>query len=236
MREHTILVVAHPDDEVLWFSSILQRVGLIIIAFRDYDAVPGLGNRRAAAIAELPYANLVCLAIPEAGSLKLADWQNATVTESGLALLGSPAVQRRYETNFTTLKAQLADLLRGVTEVYTHNPWGEYGHEDHIQVHRAVENLSAAYGFQMWVPNYYGTRSEKLASRYRAPDVPARILPVDGPMAQDLAAIYERHDCWTWTHGWTWPREDVFLSGPFRLAGSTDVGPRRDLRFVQSEI
>ena len=120
MPDTSLLIVAHPDDEVLWFSSILCQVSKVIIAFKDYDAAPGLGARRAAAMAELPYATLACLGIAEAGSFKRASWDNPKPTRFGLALdegvPGSeprrrfagraPATGRRPRTSgFTTLRA-----------------------------------------------------------------------------------------------------------------------------------
>ena len=237
MLESAVLVVAHPDDEVLWFGSILRAVGKIVIAFKDYDAQPGLGDRRAITMAALPYNNLVSLDIAEAGSLKRANWDDPVATEYGLALDAPAETQHRYERNFTTVRTALAGELRGATDVYTHNPWGEYGHEDHVQVHRAVESLRPALGFRLWTPSYYGLGSEKLASRYRAAaEPPARCLPIDQAYARSIAAIYERHDCWTWARNWTWPGEECFLPGPFRSVSSDETGLPGELRFVVSEI
>lgn len=236
MLEQAILAVAHPDDEVLWFGSILREVGKVIIAFKDYDAQPGLGERRTAAMAELPYRNLVSLDLAEAGSLKRADWSDPVATEYGLAL-DDPEIQRRYEGNFAALRTSLANELRGASDVFTHNPWGEYGHEDHVQMHRAVESLRGALGFRVWTPGCYGQRSEKLAARYRAAAVPpAKCLPIDQDYARFIAAIYERHDCWTWTRNWSWPGEECFLPGPFRIAGAGEAGLPAGARFVVSEL
>jgi hypothetical protein len=237
MLEKAILVVAHPDDEVLWFSSILREVGKIIIAFKDYDAVPGLGARREAAMAELPYAHLTCLGIAEAGSLKRANWDDPMPTGYGIALDAPAETRLRYEENFGRLCAALAAELRSATDVFTHNPWGEYGHEDHVQVHRAIASLSVPLGFRLWTPTYYGTRSAKLASRYRPAGQPAALrLPIDQAFAQSVAEIYERHECWTWTRNWTWPDEDRFLPGPFRTASADEVRLPDELRFVASDL
>jgi hypothetical protein len=236
MLESAILVVAHPDDEALWFSSILRQVGKVIIAFKDYDAVPGLGARREAAMAELPYANLVCLGIPEAGSLKHADWDDPKPTGYGIALDAPAATRLRYGQNFGLLCAALAAELRSATDVFTHNPWGEYGHEDHVQVHRVIDSLSGTLGFRLWTSHYYGARSAKLASRYRpAGQLPAKRLPIDQAYARSLASIYERHDCWTWTRNWIWSDEECFLPGPFRAAPAGWSGLDQ-LRFVASEL
>ncbi len=180
---------------------------------------------------------MVSLDIAEAGSLKRANWDDPVITEHGLALDAPTETRRRYERNFATLRTALAAELRGATDVFTHNPWGEYGHEDHVQVHRVVESLRAALGLRLWTPSYYGLRSEKLASRYRATgEPPAKCLPIDQAYARGIAAIYERHDCWTWARNWTWPAEECFLPGPFRPASPAEAGLPDGLRFVVSEI
>ena len=38
--EQSILVVAHPDDEILWFSSIADKIHAIVICFMDYRFDP----------------------------------------------------------------------------------------------------------------------------------------------------------------------------------------------------
>lgn len=237
--ETAVLVVAHPDDEVLWFGSILRAVGKVIIAFRDYAAVPGLGGRRAAAMAELRYAHLTCLDIAEAGSLKRADWDHPVPTAFGLALdeaMSHSETRLRYERNFAKLRAALADELTAGIDVFTHNPWGEYGHEDHVQVYRAVESLQEVIGFRLWTSNYCSNRSARLASRYRIGDRPMKRLPIDQAYARRIAAVYQRYDCWTWATDWVWPEEDCFLPGPLPLAetGSPELEDR--LRFVVSEL
>jgi len=238
MLENAVLVVAHPDDEVLWFGSILREVGKVIIAFRDYAGVPGLGERRTTAMAELPYASLTCLGIAEAGSLKRANWGDPTTTEFGLALdeaAEHSETRLHYERNFATLRAALAGALTADIDVFTHNPWGEYGHEDHVQVYRVVERLQQSIGFRLWTSNYCSNRSATLASRYHIDDRPVKRLPIDRAFAGRVARIYQRHDCWTWARDWVWPDEDCFLPGPLQLAAGQSVTDAR-LRFVISEL
>lgn len=49
----------------------------------------------------------------------------------------------------------LRDIIAdpGVTEIWTHNPWGEYGHLHHRQVSAMVRRLAVEYGKDMWCPN-----------------------------------------------------------------------------------
>jgi len=44
MLSSAILVVAHPDDEILWFSSVVDKVDEILFCFGDYPALPALGE------------------------------------------------------------------------------------------------------------------------------------------------------------------------------------------------
>ncbi|HNB25443.1 MAG TPA: hypothetical protein PLR41_00665 [Alphaproteobacteria bacterium] len=222
-----VLVVAHPDDEVLWFGSILRAIGRVVIAFRDYDAVPGLGARRAAALAEMPYRDCVSLDLPEAGSLRHAAWPDPRLSEYGLALDSAPvdaAAEARYRANFAALRARLAQALPARAHVVTHNPWGEYGHEDHVQVHRAVDSLWRDLGLSLWTTNYVSSRSAVLAARYAA-GRDTRIVkrPIDLDFARGIAEIYRRHDCWTWRDAWTGFDAECLVSLPLDLSGGTGV-------------
>lgn len=232
--DDAILIVAHPDDEVLWFGSILRQVARVIVAFRDFDAVPELGRRRAAAMAELPYRNLRCLDLAEAGTLRRADWDRPTLTEYGIALDASGAspcadeTVRRYVANFAVLCARLRPELTAGVPVFTHNPWGEYGHEDHVQVHCAVERLRREIGFPLWTTNYVGARSTRLARRH-AGHRSTRLIrrDIDLDYAGRIAGIYRRHDCWTWPAAWTGCREEYLVSLPLlycdAAAGGGDI-------------
>lgn len=222
-----VLVVAHPDDEVLWFGSILGAVARVIIAFRDYDAVPGLGARRAAALAEMPYRQCSCLGLPEAGSLRHAAWPDPHENEFGLALDAAPgdaAAEARYRANFAVLRARLGRTLPPGATVVTHNPWGEYGHEDHVQVHRAVASLRGDLGLRLWTTNYVSSRSAQLAARYGA-RAATRIVkrPIDLDLASRIADIYRRHDCWTWRDSWTGYDAECLVSLPLDQASGAEA-------------
>ena len=217
-----VLVVAHPDDEVLWFGSILPRVGRVVIAFRDYDAAPGLGARRAAAMAELPYRDLRCFDLKEAGSLGLADWTDPTLTEFGIALpraVDNGRAAQRYQDNFVTLRKMLKRELAGCAHVFTHNPWGEYGHEDHVQLFRVVDALRAELGFELWTSTYCSVRSEALAMRYSSNVGPGLIsCDVDRAFVRGVADIYRKHDCWTWHADWAGSADEWFAAMPEEIS------------------
>ena len=222
---NAVLVVAHPDDEVLWFSSILPSMNRVIFAFVDCAAEPELGDRRRSAIAALPYANLISLGIPESGSLGLANWATPKPYPCGMRLTAAASdVIVAYERNFQAVQSALAEQLAEATEVYTHNPWGEYGHEDHVQIYRAIEGLQPAIGFQLFASGYASRRALPFASTYW-PLPASRPHGVDASFASFIADIYKRHGCWTWAEDWTWPDTERFFPGPFKVSSSRVLEP-----------
>jgi len=230
------IVVAHPDDEVLWFGAILPHVGRVVVAFRDCDSLPGIGARRAAALAELPYRDLRCLDLAEAVSLGLADWAHPTPDAFGIALdraAGDSPAARRYRENFTTLRDRLSRELAGCAQVFTHNPWGEYGHEDHVQMFRVVDALRAELGFEMWVSTYCSVRSETLARRYAGFGGLRRMrCGVDRAFVRRVADIYRRHGCWTWHADWEGSDEECFAAPPPEAAAATGQADPLALTYV----
>src|SRR5689334_18463518 len=146
------LVVAHPDDEVLWFSSILQHVERAVVCFEDCDDLPELGAARRRVRAGYPLGNVEWLRLAEPCSVHQVDWERPSFGPHGLLLNASSATDERrarYAQSFAELRAGLAQRLSGASAVFTHNPWGEYGHPDHVQVARVVESLRHELGFRV---------------------------------------------------------------------------------------
>jgi LmbE family N-acetylglucosaminyl deacetylase len=99
-----ILVVAHPDDEILWFNP--EELDKIYIVFLGRDG-------RAAALNEHPLKHKIeCFNFPESNY-----WRDKTK-------------KVEYDKNYSDLIAKLKEI--DATEVRTHNAYGEYGHLDHI--------------------------------------------------------------------------------------------------------
>jgi LmbE family N-acetylglucosaminyl deacetylase len=246
--ENSVIVVCHPDDEVLWFGSILKHVDTVIVAYEDFWAQPGIGSARAAALADYPRA-IESLVLQESGSYGQADWSNPVITEYGIgfrtttsglrelkrrmrratarmlgAERGIPEISAfdRYRRNAEALAEALRARLTADMNVFTHNPWGEYGHEDHIQMFRVLEKLRAEIGFRLWVSNYCTERSLPLAQRYFQKTPPSGIrLPVDRAFCEQVADTYKRHGCWTWADDWSWFDEEHFLEAPAANARKT---------------
>lgn len=250
---NSVIVAAHPDDELLWFGSILKDVDQVILAFSDFWGNPDLGAQRRAAIAEHPHPNILCLEIPEAGSYGCANWKRPRPSEFGLSFpifaglngikrgikRGLGALKRgsgpvphlsataHYGRNYSRIRMVLRDRLTADMNVFTHTPWGEYGHEDHVQVFRAVESLRQEIGFTLWISNYCTERALPLAARYfRSAPTDSVRLETDKAYCEQVADVYRRHGCWTWADDWAWFGDESFMHAPAMQQGSS---PHRHL-------
>jgi LmbE family N-acetylglucosaminyl deacetylase len=209
------VVVAHPDDESLWLSSVLALADRVVFCFGDPFERPKMAQARRRAIAALPLAGLVDLKLPESGGGFSVDWESPRLTEAGIAISDSQ-VRARYDANYGRLVAALRPALAGCTEIYTHNPWGEYGHAEHIQVYRAVAALQAELRYTIWFSNYVGPVSWGLARQIggRPCWAERRAVQPDEAMARRLMRIYRRCGAWTWTKFHRWPAEEIFYAQP----------------------
>lgn len=210
-----VIVVAHPDDEILWLSSVMARADAVVLCFGAPYGRPEKAENRERAVAHLPIAGLENLALPESGAKMLADWENPELTETGIKS-SDPEAQARYEANFAVLIAKLRPILTGATDVYTHNPWGEYGHTEHIQVYRAVQALQAELCFTIWFSNYVAPRTRHLARELGRGKIwrEKQTLRTDRAIAHRLMKVYQLHDVWTWSNWHKWPETETLYAQP----------------------
>jgi LmbE family N-acetylglucosaminyl deacetylase len=216
LLDRCAVVAAHPDDEVLWASSILAEVERIVICFGEVAFKPELSEGRRQAMAAFPLEQVSWLEIPESSVYKSAAWPLPAESPYGLAVQQRLHSMRgfseaRYRENFARLREILARDLAGCRNVVTHNPWGEYGHEEHVQVFRAVESLQRELGFTLWVSCYCSNRSAALMQQYLPRlGTPTPPLPTDRALGTRLQAHYTETNCWTFVDDYVWPDREVF--------------------------
>lgn len=210
-----IVVVAHPDDEALWLSSVVASVDRVVFCFADPFGKPEIAAARRQAIAALPLKGVSELGIPESGSRLFVDWAHPRMTPTGISITDA-AVSARYEANYGRLVESLRGALAGSRSVFTHNPWGEYGHPEHIQVHRAVAALQGELGHTLWFSNYVGRASWLVArSLCGEPCWSERLtLRPDLPVARRLQATYRRFGAWTGPVAHRWPSFETLYAQP----------------------
>jgi LmbE family N-acetylglucosaminyl deacetylase len=209
------VVVAHPDDECLWLSSVVASADLIVFCFGDPFEKPKMSAARRQAVAALPSTCLVDLNLPESGAGFLVDWAHPQPTPAGIEIADA-AARARYETNYPKLAEALRTVLVGYRDVYTHNPWGEYGHAEHIQIYRAVTALQAEFGYTIWFSNYVGAVNWPLAQQVgRQPCWTQRsIIRPDLVTIRRFMRIYRRYGAWTWTRWHRWPAQETIYAQP----------------------
>src|SRR6516162_2441821 len=61
------IVVAHPDDEVLWFSSLTAKVGRIVMCYGPNPRVAERGEQRRNVIQAYPFNTVQFFDLPEPG-------------------------------------------------------------------------------------------------------------------------------------------------------------------------
>ncbi len=116
-----LLVVAHPDDEILWFNP--EDFDKIVIVFGDFGDVRGSdgGDKRRKALEQHPLKDkIVHLDIQE------SDFNRNKGNET------------LYRLNQKVIEDELKKF--NPTSVTTHDAQGEYGHIEHIQVFYACMN------------------------------------------------------------------------------------------------
>ena len=193
------VVVAHPDDEILWFSSLAPKVRRIVMCYGAISPRSQRAENRRKLVEAYPLDTVEFLDLPIPGAAAAAD-----------------------PLHLAALADRLGPALEGITTVFTHNPWGEYGQADHRRVHAAIEALRHDHGFAVYVSGYVARHQRAeldLALRRGVGDVVS--YPTAKTEIGRIVRLYKAHSCWTWTPHWSWPKREHFL----RLDGGAATRP-----------
>lgn len=207
MTSKKILIVAHPDDEIIFFSSILKEVEKIIICFgKSSDLEISRGRELIRKV--YPFKNVEWLNLPQANVFSLANWEKPVITKEGLHLKNN---YEKYHENYQLLSKILIDYLKDCSLVYTHNPWGEYGHEEHVSVFNVVFDIVKQANTEILVSGYVHERSNILFKK-RQNLLGNKIFVKDIPTAicSEIKSLYISHKCWTWVKDYKWPNKEIF--------------------------
>jgi hypothetical protein len=203
-----VLVFAHPDDEVLWASSMLMKASKIITCFLDSPDDTKVSSGRRKAIKSYPLDNFINLEFKETGVFRSSDWRNPVDTEHGVLCATN---YRDYAKAFDAIKSKLLSLISKGQTIVTHNPWGEYGHEEHILVYKVIQDISSELNLNILVSGYVSNRSLYLMNNhigeigdkyfYKEPD---------HEMGAVLKQFYQNCNCWTMPDDYQWPPHEIF--------------------------
>ncbi|MBA4369493.1 MAG: hypothetical protein C0403_17845 [Desulfobacterium sp.] len=237
MFEKSVIVAAHPDDEILWFSSLINNVEHVFICFVGHKSRPDWTEGRKKSLKQYPLQNMTCLGLDASGTLNGADWKNPVVTDIGIEIANQRISTDKYISNFARLQSELKTRLSGYQNVFTHNPWGEYGHEDHIQLYRAVKSLQSEMGFTLWFSNYCSNKSLLLMSKYASDFYSKPItFKTNKDIANDITMIYKKNGCWTWYDGYQWPDQESFIRDSLEEEKDSLLGTIFPLNMIAIEI
>ena len=233
--ENSALVVAHPDDEVLWFSSVIEDVKRIIVVFNAATKYPDLAESISAALAGHPYRDkIVTLDLSQAESHNQADWPHPEDTDYGLRLARAPELDAPYAAQAARVADALDPHLAGTQNVFTHNPWGEYGHEAHVQLSRVTTRLAAKHGATVWYGNYVSGKSSRLMRQYlHGFGNDYYTCNVDATRAREVADTYMRNGVWTFDEDHTWFPTECFIRGPLEPAAETSAGALYPVNYIR---
>ena len=207
-----MIVCAHPDDEVLWFSSLLKTVDWTIICYLGSESDPLLGEGRAHSLAEHPIKAIECLDISESDVFNDSNWVHPSMDNYGLVVDKSLPSYQKYLNNYSAIKKKLSIALSGYKNVFTHNPWGEYGNEEHIQLFTIIKQLKENMGFNLWFSNYCSTKSCHFMSKHFQHFSSEYFSSTTDPdLTSEIIETYKRNNCWTWYDHWQWNKEETFI-------------------------
>lgn len=215
-QDNAVVVVAHPDDEILWFSSVLERAARIVVCFIDAEHSPEIGAARQRSLDEHAYTDKITnLDLEQVKSHNQSAWPEPEETDYGLRLVRNPDHDEPFIEQAQRVATALEPIIAAADNVYTHNPWGEYGHEDHVQVCRIVTDLAQKHGASTWYSSYVSNKSIALMRRYAGGfDHDYYTMPVDTVKAREIADTYFRNDAWTFIDDYRWFDSECFIKGP----------------------
>lgn len=135
MNKKAIIIVAHPDDEVLFFSTILDNKDLEkhVICITDGNA-DGRGKER-----DLEFKK--CMEF-----YKIRSFEKYNFPDKYDENLDSLELE-------TCLKKSCGELVTEDTLVFTHGPFGDYGHPHHITTSYVVHKSLNKGKSKIYTPN-----------------------------------------------------------------------------------
>lgn len=170
MKDFTILI-AHPDDELLFCWPVLHQAKRIVCASSD------LNNPQRTWCRERRF----CL--EEVGRR-----------------IGAEVICFDYDSEFYQMphrSGELKEFAKKIMSalqwpVFTHNAWGEYGHLDHILMHQ----IAMASGHSVWCSDISIELDWLPMRKYLMAGTEADL---DQKQFDELKAIYDAKGCWTWS-------------------------------------
>jgi LmbE family N-acetylglucosaminyl deacetylase len=201
-----VIVVAHPDDELLWFAGALPHVRRTVMCYGDNPLVPNRGENRRWLVNSYPSIDIEFLDIQEPRTRPMRAGPGIPVAD---AIFAAPSEDECR----LILSRKLKGVLEGGADtILTHNPWGESGHKDHTRVNFVVNSLAQEMDIPVYVSSYAGLRTFPRCEGFLKQGVLDFFeSPIRMDFVREIHAHYLEHACWTWNKNWNWPERDIYL-------------------------
>ena len=116
-----------------------------------------------------------------------------------------------FDNNKHKLKKILKSKLKNASIVYTHNPWGDYGHIEHIQVFKIINEIRQLLNFQIFVTGYVSNLTENYSSNFtnllfKKPTINKTNIAI----YKQFKNVYLKNNCWTWFKDYKLPKYEYF--------------------------
>jgi len=185
---------------------------------------------------EYPLNNIQNLEVDESEVFDDLNWLDVEAVQYGLRIKKGGDARAAYKKNFHILRERLDEILVGCHEVFTHNPWGEYGHEEHVQVFKAVESLKVEHKYNLWHSNYCSNKSIEFLTRLISDkNLEYFTLKTDKTISGMIEKIYKKNGCWTWYNDWKCFQEESFIKYD-RTKKPVQYGHNFPLNMINVEI
>ena len=232
-----ILVVAHPDDECLFYSSIINKISTIIFCFSKIPGEKKISIGRKKAIDKFPLRNinLINLNITQAKTnYRPLNWLNINDSEYGVK---GGLEESSYLENFLILQSKLTKLITSKNSVITHNPWGEYGNPEHIQLFKIIFHIAKEKNINMFVDGYFSNLSRFYTCRKQHLLIP-RIysLKTNKNTYSLLRDHYINYGCWTWFNDYELPLYESFYKVDLSLDLNTNLNYNNIIKYPLNYI
>lgn len=192
-----LIVVAHPDDEILWFSSILKEpdTGVIFCFQNKYPSHIGEEFDYRKYVFNFDYTTKVFKIIKMYKSLDIPVVWLQTITTLNPRVCGEvhPSTENHLKENLQSI----ISLIEPV-KIYTHNPWGEYGHQEHILLHKVLQKLRKDIIFPGVMIDFIEETKKKIDTESILDKlILFKTNPVDISLRKLVFSWYKKLDIWT---------------------------------------
>ena len=206
--EKSCIVVAHPDDEIIFLGSVIDKVNHTFISFLPYN-----NNKKTEfkLMYEYPLIeNVEFLLVDQSFCWGDVNWKTTAIIKHGVHLK-SGFQNLKYYKNYYTLYNILKPKLKDYKTVFTHNPWGETEHAEHIQVFQIVKELQQLYNYEIYYSNYicmldeeHTSFADKVIKERNIKSYPVKLkIPVNKCLR--IKKEYQKLNSWTGhpNHNWS---------------------------------